>query len=97
MTTLNAVTITVTQEHIDKGRRESMMRSPIALAVLDAVPGATAASEYHDAVAISLRGRPGSIECALPTEAQAFATGFDAGNEPDPITFTLQIPDEAAS
>lgn len=97
MTTLEAVTVTVTQDHIDKGRRESMMRSPIALAVLDSVPAATAAVEYHEAVDIWLRGRPEPVECGLPPEAQAFASGFDNGEECGPVTFTLQVPDEVRS
>ena len=89
-----AITVNVTAKHITEGRRESMMRSPIALAVLDAVPDATDAAEYHETVDIWLRGRPNPLECELPPEAKAFAVGFDSGEECGPITFTLQVPDE---
>jgi hypothetical protein len=87
------VTVNVTAKHLADGRRESMGRSPIALAVLDAVPEATSAWEYHEAVDIWLPGHPDPVECPLPPEAQDFAFGFDDGDEPGPITFVLQVPD----
>ena len=104
MTTAVAVrqiTVNVTQHHIDQGRPCDGQACPVALAILDAVPGATCADVYwasadNAAVAtiwLSNGACSSGGSAGPPTRSSATSTG----DEPvGPFTFTMTIPEEAS-
>jgi hypothetical protein len=91
---MTAVTVAITFEHLTRGQRGSLTRSPLALAALDVLPGAEWVEDQREWVDI-WRGGDEPVSCLLPDEAQDFAFGFDDGDGPGPLTFTLDVPDEA--
>jgi len=84
---MTKVKISVTQEHINYGRRGSCHDCPIALAVCAALRAGR------------VRVTPGFIDykryldIPLPAEAQLFITRFDAEVSVKPFEFELEIPE----
>lgn len=84
------ITITVTQQDIIDGKRESTCACPIALAANRCIQGAVARVN-DDWINISyMSGRFESL--ALPMEAETFVLCFDTGLPVEPFTFELPIP-----
>ena len=91
--------ITVTAEHITRGRPGVGSGCAIALALLDAFPGATdtcvgdyAGVFYGGGDELDDR----DVWSLLPGEARHFVRDFDDGQPVEPFTFTLDIPAAAA-
>lgn len=79
-----AITVTVTQAHIDKGVARECTRCPIALAMIDA----GIAEPWVDEVTVCV----GAFGVDLPAEAVAFVETFDNGDPVQPFAFELEIP-----
>lgn len=85
-TTSNSITVSVTQENIDKGVARACTFCPIALALRDLgdrysyiVNGRSLYNIHHERVAY------------LPLEASWFVQDFDAGRHVDPFTFEVSF------
>lgn len=85
--TTTTVTITVTQEHIDKGRAGDM--HPVALAILAALPHfqdadiiVTGAVGWDDGMPVALR---------FDAEGQGFVLACDYGEDVKPFSFTATV------
>lgn len=100
--TLTEVTVSVTQEHIDRGKRNDCSDCPVALAFLDALPGARIASvRYwdHDGdlarapeIHVTVDFDAGFRYYRAPDEVAAFVADFDDGLAVSPFTFTAEVP-----
>ena len=100
MTIPEAVTVTVTQKHIENG---TIGRDPIELAVLNAIPGAVNAQAWFlDAELREMSARvwlagddffaPSLVlTFTLPSEAFDFLNDFVDGEPVFPFTFTAQV------
>lgn len=90
--------ITVTQKHIDHGIPASGSGCAIALALLDAFPGATdtCVGDYAG-VFYSGSVSDDDVWALLPADARVFVRDFDDGLDVQPFTFTLDIPEGAAA
>jgi hypothetical protein len=99
MNTATTVTVSVTQEHIDRGKPARCHDCPIALAIIAAMPGAVDASVFYlDCEEPQMRAtvwmNDGTAhQLNLPDEADEFARAFDwADDEPvSPFTFTAEL------
>lgn len=80
------ITINVTQEDINAGKRNACELCPVALSVKRMFPKRTI---YVDTryIVIDLLG------FVIPIEARDFITAFDAGRPVKPFSFPLEIPD----
>lgn len=81
-------TITVTEEHIKKGKRQSCIECPIALAINDAAVFSTRAVVKH----VSVREDNSLLTIPLPRKATSFIYHFDAAEPVEPFSFHLNIP-----
>ena len=83
---MKAIRIHVTQEHIDNGIRDSCLQCPIALALLEALP-------IHDVWVhkeeISIFDATSNKVYGPNLQVRDFITRFDAGEEVEPFSFTL--------
>jgi len=79
--------ITVTQEHINKGKRQSRCFCPIALAIKD-VLGQNCDPRVGD-MCIFI-GKDPKQYYVTPWQAKAFISIFDSGGIPNPIEFELE-------
>jgi hypothetical protein len=92
-------TISVTAEHIARGAPECEWGCPVALAILDAVPGIAAIAVNGGYVGTAdIRLHDGRVlELQLPEEARLFISDFDGLDEPQatiqPFTFDLDYPE----
>ena len=96
---MTTVTVTVTAGHITRGTPGSGSGCAIALALLDAFPGATDASVGDYAGVFYNAG--GDLDdrdawALLPGAARHFVRDFDDRQPVGPFTFTLDIPAVAA-
>jgi hypothetical protein len=95
-------TINVTAEHIATGQPECEWGCPVALAILDAIPGIAAiAVNGGDIGTADIRLHDGRVlPLMLPEEARLFISDFDGIDEPhatlQPFTFDLDYPEVAA-
>ncbi len=83
--------ITVTQEHIDGGVKDSPWACPIARAL----PRAPAGYDYEvfeDRVHL-WSSREGARYSYLPEEARLFVAKFDNGEAVEPFEFELDLPE----
>ena len=84
---MTAVTVTVTEGHITEGVRGSCSHCPVALALDDAFPDATA---YANGATFDLWFHAGdAMRFDLPAEAESFILAFDDGDPVEPFTFTV--------
>ena len=90
--TLTEVTVTVTQEHIDRGTPKVCARCPIALALLDAVPDTGAVSVMADTASFFTDDGVW-FQFDLPGEAIEFIERFDetGRDSVSPFTFTAEV------
>lgn len=96
--TAETVAVTVTEEHIAAGHPCDAARCPVALALLDAFPGALRAEvwfsdedgEEPSATAWFPGGR--IMDLVLPDAAGQFASDVDGGLDVSPFTFTVDVP-----
>ncbi len=88
MSTLpDSITINVTQENIDLGKRNSCHEDPVALAITEALRKAGFV-EFQVDVAGDIRVEYfGRKTYSLPAEADTFITNFDSGAEVQPLSF----------
>ena len=89
-------TISVRAKHIAKGKRQDCERCPIALAILDAIPGIDGIAVGPDEIAISsgeLR-----LPFSAPDEVLNFVWAFDqdGADAVAPFSFDLDYPEVAA-
>jgi len=89
-------TINVTAEHIENGVRENCERCPVALAIMDAFPGASGIYVESRVFSISRDGYRRD-EIKLPREASEFIWDFDASKTVQPFSFELDYPAEVAA
>lgn len=87
-------TISVKAKHIAKGRRGDCGHCPVALAILDAIPGIDGVAVGSDEISIS-RGDLW-IPFLAPREVAEFVAAFDSRDPVSPFAFDLDFP-EAAS
>lgn len=80
--------ITVTQEHIDLGRRMRSKRCPIALAMRDA--GLTKPRVLMSNVSWRVESGERLVR-AMPMSAQQFRRIFDSYGQGQPFTFDLDV------
>ena len=83
--------ITVTAEHIARGRRDSCGLCPVALAIADAGLGPA----WVDSAHVTLRKRGHWTEVDLPSDVSRFIEAFDGGYDDGtvrPFTFELYYP-----
>lgn len=80
------MTITVTQEHINKGKRGANCQFPVALAVNDLMRPTELVWVGYSKV------KCGGREFKLPQDAIAFIRDFDDYRQVDPFSFELDIP-----
>jgi hypothetical protein len=87
-------TITVTAEHIASGTRGWTGISPIALALGETYPGIPV-DVYSNWM--HLCGAPeGCQDATLPSEAEDFQRAYDAGEQVEPVAFTVRWEPSAA-
>ncbi len=91
--TLTEITVTVTQEHIDRGRRRGCSDCPVALAILAAVPGLSGVDVMNPDLGYTLLfdGSGGASTLKLPQPACDFIYRFDAGLDVSPFTFAAEV------
>ncbi len=82
--------ISVTAEHIAKGEPENRERCPVALAIMDALPNATAIEVTGTLLSIS-HGEQ-FFTTRLPPKASEFVRDFDDSEPVQPFTFDLDYP-----
>ena len=89
----STVTITVTQEHIDHGKQRVCDDCPIALAILEGVPGLLNAEVMNPDLGfvLLLDNDGGAVTLELPQVARDFICRFDAGLDVSPFTFTAEV------
>jgi hypothetical protein len=87
------VTITVTQDHINKGVKQDCWSCPIALAIQDAMPGVICAEVLNpDLGFATIFGDDGDCgEALLPDPARHFIAEFDNGQTVHPFAFEAVI------
>lgn len=78
------MTISVTQQHIDRGEALSCSRCPIALAISDCF--LASCTVLHHSVCITDLGY-----YSLPNECNDFITAFDNNQPVSPFTFELEL------
>ena len=86
------MTITVEQEHIEKGKMNECERCPIALAITS-VTGCWAHVRHY---AVDLDTDHGKTWCMLPKEAIRFIKKFDNKLRVEPFSFELDVGKEVA-
>jgi len=87
------VTIKVTQECIDKGKRTNCEKCPVALAVRPLIKAPYFATVGGASVNIRLNATEVEKSISLPYEAACFINDFDAMNKvPKPFEFQIDIP-----
>jgi hypothetical protein len=87
-------TVNVTAEHIAQGVQESCSHCPIALALDDAFPDATA---YANGATFDLWFHAGdAVRFSLPGEAEDFIARFDDDGFGEPFSFTVDYPEVSA-
>ena len=82
--------IYVTQEHINRGKKKSCNKCPVALAILDAFPDARSVDADTDTLSWSDNRSyyRGNKEFAItPRSVYRFICRFDAGKEVKPFAF----------
>ena len=86
--------ITVTARHIAAGVREDCENCPIALAILESIPGIGYVAVGPGTCTIGADGRDTGTgtDVDLPESALNFIWDFDDGGHPKPFTFTLDYP-----
>lgn len=85
---MRTVTVEVTQDDIDAGRRKSCFGCPVARALRRAVGG--------DAWVVGpswARALADAAALPLPPEAARFVRSFDDRSPVSPFTFTLELPE----
>ena len=83
-------TVTVITGHIIRGERDSVRRSPLALALHDAFPAATEIVAGATTFSIIQDTPPaGLLRGVLPPEATAFISALDHGTAAVPFTFSI--------
>jgi hypothetical protein len=95
-TATGTVTVSVTQEHIDRGRPGQCAACPIALALAEAMPYATHIEVYgspDDGTPAFAEVWSGALKChfRLPAEADAFIAAFDDEHPVAPFTFVVEV------
>ena len=79
--------VAITQEHIDKGKRETPRCCPLALALQEQT-GEAYRVGYMSAWVDAANKAP-SFERILSTAASKFINSFDRGNKVKPCTITI--------
>lgn len=82
------ITVTVTQDHIDKGERENGDYCPISLALNEQYPAEPGAAKWWvgDDCAVRLHN---ASTYTLPGDAQEFIHEYDDGQPVQPFVFVL--------
>ena len=90
------VTLEIEKTHIEDGAITSEESCPIALSVLEITKGNCQVRVYTECLNLRLEAGINSvdIEIPLPENARKFIDDFDRGNEVDPFSFTVAIPDK---
>ena len=97
---MKTVTVHVTPDHINRGRRHQSQECPLALALGDATGcrasvGLSSFGLYRpDPLVPELLGDPVVSQAQLPPAAQGFPAAFDQGREVEPFSFELELPDD---
>ena len=86
------MTITVEQEHIDKG----VMRECEQCAMALAITSATGCQAHVRHYAVDLVTEHGTVWCMLPKEAIGFIKKFDNKLHVEPFSFELDVGEEVA-
>jgi hypothetical protein len=86
------VTIKVTEDHIDNGRRYYCISCPIALAINEHLADGFYASVHGESSLRVVSEKGGARYAALPRQATQFIHAFDNDRNPDPIEFPLTLP-----
>jgi hypothetical protein len=87
---MRTVTVNVTQEDIDRGRRGSCGRCPVARAIRrDARLTNILVDPFYVVVGLAT---PAFFTVHLPRIARRFIEAFDAGRPVRPIAFPLRVP-----
>jgi hypothetical protein len=85
-------TINVTAEHIARGEPENCERCPVALAIMDALPGAGVPEVGPSQVTFRVADDKWA-DIDLPQAAGDFIETFDGGTaDVEPFTFDLDYP-----
>ena len=84
------MTITVEQEHIDKGEKMNSSRCAVALAI-EAATGVTPEVDYAE---VTMQYEDHAVRCHLPEAASLFVDEFDKGLPVEPFSFDLDMGDE---
>lgn len=78
--------ISVTQEHIDQGKKNDNRACPIALAINDATKTNSASVGWFSC---SFHTHLGRVTRSLPVQASRFIDYFDGGNSVSPFEFEV--------
>ena len=87
--------ISVTAGHIAAGERDNCEECPIALAIMEAIPGACCVYVGYPTATIGMADG-GKTEVELPDDALAFIWDFDNRQTVKPFTFELDYTAVAA-
>jgi len=89
-------TITVTAEHIAKGKPGECNCCPVALAIKDAFPGIADVAVGPCEIGIQLELDGPWAELEPPSDVVLFILLYDTGDRAQPFTFDLDLPAVAA-
>lgn len=92
---MTTVTVPVTQKHIYDGEPGNTCACPVALAILDAIPGLCEASVAEREADLMWPDGHGET-VTLPLAAREFIACLDDGGPVSPFTFIIEIEGLAA-
>ena len=84
---MRTIRVAITERLIAGGKRGSHFESPECLAINNVLAGG-----QHVTVSNVLGAQIGGVWCPYPEAARDWITRYDAGENPGPITFDLQVP-----
>ena len=87
---MSTMTVTVTQDHIDHGERQSGASCPIARAITRRMPQWTQV-DVGETMFTFFPASGERDEAFLPEEACQFIARFDEGKPVEPFAFTLDL------
>jgi hypothetical protein len=86
-------TISVTQDHIQRGTREDSTQCPISLAIMEQIPGVTYAQSNMSSILFE-KGEKGFVSDHLPESVDEFIFAYDRDDKgwyrPFEFTFTYK-------
>jgi hypothetical protein len=83
--------LSVTREHIKKGKAGDCGKCPVALALLDGLPNATKVSVDEDSIiVVEAKGNGRTVSYHVPRSVERFINNFDDEEPVKPFAFKLE-------